>query len=221
MKMDMTSNVPGWLTPVAWIYIAAALAGAALIAYDIYGRGSRLTDRGSELVWVSSGLYLGPFAVPLYRRHARRRVQATSGTLAESSKPTVISGLHGGSASALAHLIGVPLVLASGLTIAGINLWVMIIVIGIVAIALLAVYEQTTHGRQTVLAAVGTAVITVLAFDIGMVAWMLLLHYNAFMPPPSDGVFWFLMQLGILAGLVTGYPVVKSLARYNRATAPA
>lgn len=55
------------------------------------------------------------------------------------------------------------------------------------------------------------AVLTVAAFDVGMVGWTLLLHFNDWMPPVSQGTFWFLMQLGVLVGLMTGYPVVRWL----------
>ena len=51
-----------------------------------------------------------------------------------------------------------------------------------------------------------------LAFDIGMGGWMVLLHYNELMPPATEGSFWFLMQLGIVLGLATGYPAARWLA---------
>ena len=59
-------------------------------------------------------------------------------------------------------------------------------------------------------------VLTVLAVDIGMGGWMLLLHFNEYMPPATEGTFWFLMQIGIVLGLATGYPAVAWLARRNR-----
>ena len=141
-------------------------------------------------------------------------------------RPTAVAGLPGGGASAVAHLIGVPLVIASGLTIAGINLWVMIIVIGLLAMAFLFVYERVAsrHARAVAMpvgAAVIAAVLTVLAFDIGMGGWMLLLHFNEFMPAASEGSFWFLMQIGIVLGLITGYPVVKWLSRRHETVVPA
>lgn len=63
--------------------------------------------------------------------------------------------------------------------------------------------------------------VTVLAFDIGMGGWMLLLHFNELMPPATDAAFWFLMQLGIVLGLMTGYPVVRRLAARGQTAAPA
>ena len=58
--MTMTNNVPDWLTPIAWTFIAAAIVTAILIAIDIYGRGRRHDTVAAEVVWVTSALYLGP-----------------------------------------------------------------------------------------------------------------------------------------------------------------
>lgn len=220
--MVMTNNVPDWLTPVAWAFIVAAVITAALIALDIYGRGNRHDTVAGEVVWVTSALYLGPFALALYSRHGRTggRSHLSPEATAPSDAPTAVDGLPGGGASAIAHLIGVPLVIASGLTIAGIDLWVMIVVIGVLAMALLFAFERTTASarghRISVGAAAGTAALTVLAFDVGMGGWMLLLHFNEYMPPATEGTFWFLMQVGIVLGLVTGYPAVAWLARRSR-----
>lgn len=215
--MVMTNRVPDWVTPLAWAFIALAVATAAWIAYDIYARRHRHDTVAVELVWIASALYLGPFALPVYTRYGRAPVRGAT--------PAAVAGLPGGGASAVAHLIGVPLVIASGITIAGIDLWVMIIVIGTLAIMLLFVYERSAaraaQRRLTVGAAALAAVVTVLAFDIGMGGWMLLLHFNELMPPATEASFWFLMQLGIVLGLLTGYPVVKWLASRGETVSPA
>lgn len=218
----MGSNLPTWLTPLAWVVLALAVATAAAVADDIYRRGHRHPHLASELTWIGSGLYLGPLALLVYRRHGRSTTDTTTVTTAGG----VTAGLPGGAASAVAHLIGVPLVIASGLTIAGIDLWVMIIVIAVLATVMLFFYERTTPaaaaatgaGRLPVVAALGAAAITVLAFDIGMGGWMLLLHFTATMPPATDATFWLLMQIGIILGVITGYPAVRRLNRRHRAT---
>lgn len=69
--------------------------------------------------------------------------------------------------------------------------------------------------------ALGAAVLTVLAFDIGMAGWMLLLQFNEAMPAATEGSFWSLMQLGIVLGLLTGYLAVIWLAKRNRTVDPA
>ena len=62
------------------------------------------------------------------------------------------------------------------------------------------------------------AMVTVLAFDVGMGGWMLVLHFVLFMPPPSDVAFVFLMQVGLILGFLTGYPAVLWLVRRGTTT---
>lgn len=225
MEMNMGSALPAWMTPLAWVVLTLALISSAVLADDIYRRGHRHPTVATELVWIGSGLFLGPFALLAYRRHGRVTPN-TSATL--QSNRGVAAGLPGGAASAAAHVIGVPLVIASGLTIAGIDLWVMIIVIALLATAMLAVYERSAvtptvgaHGirQRSVAAAIGAAALTVLAFDLGMGGWMLLLHFTETMPPATDATFWMLMQVGIVLGVVTGYPAVRRLR--SRLNSPA
>lgn len=229
MNMPMGSALPDWLTPVAWIYIATSLLSAALIAADIYFLGRRHHSSTTELVWVTSALYLGPFAIPAYLRLGRTSTHSAAPDTAPSTTSTAVAVLPGGGASAVAHLIAVPFVVAVGWTIAGMSMWPMILVIAVLAIAMLAVYERAAsragrtpaHRGLTVGAALFAAVVTVVAFDIGMVGWMLLLHFNDMMPAVTEGTFWFLMQVGVIVGLATGYPAVKWLLSRNQSVVPA
>lgn len=223
----MGSTLPAWLTPLAWVFLTIAAASVAAIAYDIYGRGRRHACTSSELVWVGSALYLGPFALAAYARHGR--AGSGVGRAGDRVLSDGVATLPGGTTSAVAHVIAVPLVIASGLTIAGNAMWVMILVIVALSIGLLYAYERSTGtgtgtgraGGVPVATAIGVAVLTVVVFDIGMVGWMLLLHFNGLMPPATDAGFWLLMQVGTVLGLVTSYAVVTRLARRNRTAAPA
>jgi hypothetical protein len=227
----MRSAVPDWLTPVAWAYIALSLLSAAFIAFDIYLLRRRRLSVATELVWITSALYLGPFAVAGYLRRGRAHPTSKTATAdtAEKAETTAVAVLPGGGASAVAHLIAVPFVVAVGWTIAGAAMWPMILVIAVLAVVMLAVYERVaSRGPRTgrtrgisVGSAIVAALITVAAFDIGMVGWMLLLHFNDLMPPVTDSTFWFLMQMGVILGLLTAYPAVSWLLHRNRAVAPA
>ncbi len=224
--MDMGSAVPDWLTPVAWTYLTISLVSATVIALDVHRRRGEPRDLATDLVWIASGLYLGPVAVVAHRRAARTTTASGDGLTLRS---TAVAALPGGGASAVAHLVAVPLVAAVGWTIAGMAMWPMILVIAVLAIAMLAVYERVAGSgprtgpsrTTTVGGAVAAAVVTVVAFDVGMVGWMLLLDANGLMPPITDGTFWFLMQVGVVAGLVTGFPAVRWLLRRNRVVVPA
>lgn len=227
--MDMSSAVPDWLTPVAWIYISLSLLSAALIAADIYLARRRKDSVATELVWITSALYLGPFAIPIYLRLGRANTSSSVDDGAARSGQTALAVLPGGGASAVAHLVAVPFVVVVGWTIAGMAMWPMILVIAVLATVMLAVYERvasrrpgTGHARGlSIRAALIVALITVAAFDIGMVGWMLLLHFNGLMPPVTEGTFWFLMQVGVIVGLLTGYPAVQWLLRRNQFVVPA
>jgi hypothetical protein len=229
--MDMMQpSIPGWLTPVAWTYIALALLSTAVIAADIYLVRRRQTSVATELVWVTSGLYLGPFAIAAYLRRGRADETSTSADAhgaALGSRDTAVAVLPGGGASAVAHLVAVPFVVAAGWTIAGLAMWPMIILIAILVIVILAVYERVASGhsagrtrRISIGAALLTAVVTVVAFDVGMVGWMLFLHFNNAMPGVTEGTFWFLMQIGVIVGLATGFPAVKWLLSREQSVVP-
>ena len=229
--MLMRSAVPDWLTPVAWTYITLSLLSAAIIAFDIYVLRRRHLGVATELVWIASALYLGPFAIPVYLRSGR--ANPTSAAVNErtggEAEATAIAVLPGGGASAVAHLIAVPFVVAVGWTIAGMAMWPMILVIAVLVTVMLAIYERVASrgpqsgrsGGVSVGSALAAAVITVVAFDVGMVGWMLLLHFNNLMPPVTDSTFWFLMQMGVILGLLTGYPAVSWLLRRDRSVVPA
>lgn len=223
MNMPMRSAVPGWLTPVAWTYIALSLLSAAVIAADIYLARHRHRRVATELVWITSALYLGPFAIAAYLRYGR--ADRSSHAAGETGVPRRAEGsalavLPGGGASAVAHLIAVPFVVAVGWTIAGLAMWAMVVVILVLVAVMLALYERATRAIS-IGAAIAAALVTVVAFDIGMVGWMLVLHTNNLMPPVTAGTFWFLMQIGILIGLVTGYPAVRWLLNRNQSMTPA
>lgn len=229
IPMEMTAMepaLPEWLTPVAWFFIALGLLSAAVVLYDVYVRRFRQPQRLMEAVWPITALYLGPFALWAYHRWGRTRSdtwQRENGTGPERglSSKALVAGSPGGAAATVAHIIGVPLVLASGLTIGGIALWVLIIVIALLAIALLFLFEfsasaatkrGTPVGRRAS-AALLAATVTVLAFDIGMGGWMIFLHYGMFMPAPTEATFIFLMQIGNILGFATAYPAVRWLIR--------
>ena len=78
-----------------------------------------------------------------------------------------------------------------------------------------ALREDPLHlvALQREVAALLVATVTVLAFDLGMGGWMLVLHFNELMPPLTSVTFVFLMQIGIVLGFLTGYPAVALLLK--------
>ncbi|MDQ3428864.1 MAG: DUF4396 domain-containing protein [Actinomycetota bacterium] len=226
MNMNMDNMIPGWLTAVSWIFVGLALLCAAAILYDVYGRGYRQRTSVMSVVWPITALYFGPLALPAYYRWGRPRSekwQKEHGSAPEKSLPVAAAtgGTPGGAASAIGHVLGVPLVVFLGLTIAGQALWMMILVIAVIATVLLFAFEYffstvptrgLSRGKGLGVALL-IALVTVLAFDVGMGGWMLVMHFLLFMPPLTDVTFLFLMQVGLILGFLTGYPAVLWLVR--------
>ncbi len=227
MNMDeMGTMIPGWLTAVSWVFVGLALFCAAAILYDVYGRGYRQRTSVMSVVWPITALYFGPLALPAYYRWGRPRSekwQKEHGSAPEKSLPVAAAtgGTPGGAASAIGHVLGVPLVVFLGLTIAGQALWMMILVIAVIATVLLFAFEYffstvptrgLSRGKGLGVALL-IALVTVLAFDVGMGGWMLVMHFLLFMPPLTDVTFLFLMQIGLILGFLTGYPAVLWLVR--------
>jgi hypothetical protein len=61
--------------------------------------------------------------------------------------------------------------------------------------------------------------VTVVAFDVGMLGWMLVLYYSDSMPMATDVRFTFLMQVGLVLGTLTAAPIVSRLSRRPRTEA--
>lgn len=94
-----------------------------------------------EAVWALTALWLGPFALPLYARAGRPRTakwQTEHTTDPELGLATeAASGrLAGGAASLIGHVVAIPFVLATGLTLFGVGMFAMIAVIAVLAIAM-------------------------------------------------------------------------------------
>ncbi|UKF32418.1 DUF4396 domain-containing protein (plasmid) [Clavibacter phaseoli] len=228
---SMSPAFPVWLTPLSWFFVALGVISAVILAYNIFGRRWYQRNRAMNVVWPVAGLFLGPVAIWAFNRWGRSGDAAAPSSQTRHSHElngqTIAGSTPGGAAATVGHFIGVPLVVASGATIAGTNLWVMIIVIALLAIGMLFVFEYFFASEASSLAvkrkagvALLSAALTVVAFDVGMGGWMLLMHFGNFMPAPSDVRFFFLMQLGLVFGFLTAYPMVRQLLR-RRITAAA
>jgi hypothetical protein len=58
--------------------------------------------------------------------------------------------------------------------------------------------------------------LVIILFEIGLFAWMSLTHYVLFPGPhlkPSEAVFWFMMQVGMIIGFFASYPVNSFLLK--------
>ena len=66
-------------------------------------------------------------------------------------------------------------------------------------------------------AAIKADTLSLIAFQVGMYAWMAIYQLLLFHPrlEPNSAVYWFMMQIGMLAGYATSYPMNWLLIRMD------
>jgi hypothetical protein len=184
-----------------------------------------------EWVWPVTGLYLGPLAVWGYARFGRpqsRLWQGDHGVDSAPDKPrwaTVAVGVsHCGAGCTLGDVIAEFAIFFLGIQLLGTTLlteyvgdFVVAVVLGLV-FQYFAVAPMRGLGlRDGLVAAAKADLVSLVAFEVGLFAWMavqaLVLFPEPHMLRPDSPVYWFGMQIGMAVGFVTSYPVNVWLIR--------
>lgn len=219
----------------AWISIALALASAAWIALDELHHPQAMGIM--NVVWPVSGLYFSVFAVWAYYTLGRRKTKAamqkqehhSSGEQDHASQPSptasqvAVGTSHCGAGCMLADL-GTEFALAAlGVTLLGSPLWAEYIFDFLVAWALGVVFQYFAIAPmrglslgEGIAAAIKADTLSILAFQIGMYAWMALTWFVLFPHPhltPFDARYWLMMQIGMICGYGTSFPMNWLLIR--------
>jgi Domain of unknown function (DUF4396) len=69
---------------------------------------------------------------------------------------------------------------------------------------------------QALLAAVKADTLSILAFEVGLFGWMALTYFVFFPNPhlkPTQPLFWLMMQIGMVIGYCTPYPMTRLLVQ--------
>ena len=213
---------PTWLTILAWVSLAAAFLTAALILYDIRGRGHRQKMAVMEAVWPVTALYFGPLAWLGYRRWGRLNSpqhQQWTGARPDYGEPVAVavSVSHCGAGCTLGDIIGEWLVFAVSWKLVGLALpgeyiadFALAFALGI-AFQYFAIAPMRGLGvRAGIIAALKADTLSLTAFEIGLFGWMALIQLVFFTNPhlePDHPAYWLLMQIGMILGFATAYPV--------------
>jgi hypothetical protein len=219
---------PAWLTALSWAALAVAFASAVLIVWDIYGRRHRQPMAIMEVVWPVTALYFGPAAVAAYRawgRPASERWRKEHGD--PPPKPryaAVATGVsHCGAGCTLGDIIAEFAVFGLGATVAGQTLaaeyvgdYLAAVLLGIVFQYFAIAPMRGLSLRRGLIEAAKADVASLTAFEIGLFGWMALMTFVFFPAPhlhPDSPVYWFGMQIGMIAGFFTAWPVNVWLIR--------
>ncbi|HCS26309.1 DUF4396 domain-containing protein [Marinobacter salarius] len=215
--------IPLWLTILAWSVTGIGLLCALIILADIYLGGYRQPMTSWEAVWPITAIYAGPLALVAYYRWGRpatARWQNRHGAAPDQGLAVMaaLETIPGGAASFIGHLIAVPIVVGTGITIAGKGVWPMILLIAAFALPLLIAFEYRSLTRMGQIRSAGLrlrvalkiSALAIIAFDIGMGVTMLIVAFVLGYPPTTIA-FWFVMWGGLLLGFMTAYPMVRWL----------
>ena len=221
---------PAWLTALAWVALAVALAAAAEIVWDIFIRGHRQKMRVMEAVWPVTALYFGPAATWAYRRFGRPSSQRWRREHARDEPPdkpgwatTAIGVSHCGAGCTLGDILAETVVFLMAATIAGVTLYAEMLGDYLAAIALGVLFQYFAIApmrglglRKGLVQAARADVLSLTSFEIGLFGWMALMSFVFFPAPhlrPDSPVYWFLMQIGMVIGFATAWPMNVWLIR--------
>jgi len=206
-------SIPAWMTALAWTSLAIGLICATVIAVDIFA-GRRQKMAVMNLVWPITALYFGPVALGAYWLFGRAKSSADP-----KRKPfwavAFVGDSHCGAGCTLGDFAGEWIVFLAGLTMAGSVLWADYAIDFLFAYLLGLVFQyfaiapmRHLSGWPGIKAAVKADTISLIAFEVGMFAWMAFSSKVLIQPrpEPTQAVYWLSMQIAMVVGFATAFP---------------
>lgn len=218
-------TVPDWLHSLAIVSLILAGISFILIAADLLN-GHQQPMWIMNLVWPLTALYAGPLAVWAYYRIGRTMAATNmpmNGDMTDMAIPTKpfwqsvgLGALHCGSGCTLGDILAESFLFFVPLTLFGSPMYaawavdfVLAFLIGIIFQYFAIKPMRNLTPREGLIAAVKADALSLSAWQIGMYGWMAITTFLIFRHelPKNGPVFWFMMQLAMLAGFLTSYPV--------------
>jgi hypothetical protein len=222
--------VPHWLHVLAWVSLVVAFVCVVIITADIaVGHPQKMWIM--NVVWPVTALYGGPLAVWAYYRFGRlstrsvaRQARARGEEEPAKQKPfpamVALGTTHCGAGCSLGDLCAEWLVFATAVTLWPLPhhrhlfaAWVIdfafAYVFGIVFQYFTIAPMRGLSMGKGIWAAVKADTLSLTAWQIGMYGWMAVASFLIFGREieKTNPVFWFMMQIAMLVGFLTSYPV--------------
>lgn len=217
--------MPEWLILLSIVSLAGAGICAAAIAIDLIGNPQMMWIM--DVVWPITALYAGPLALIAYykagRLSSKRAVQAAMDRgekMPGKTKPfwqiVGVGATHCGSGCTLGDLVAEWITFAAPLVIFGQGLfgsWVLdylfAYLFGIAFQYFTIKPMKNLPPAKGLVEAIKADTLSLTSWQIGMYGWMAIAVFLIFGHdlPKTSPVFWFMMQIAMLAGFATAYPV--------------
>ena len=222
---------PTWLVVLSWLSLGVGFLSAAAIVYDIHGLGYRQKMPVMEVVWPVTALYAGPLANLGYRRFGRPKTRqwlAEHDLEQHPDQPgwaTIAVGVsHCGAGCTLGDIIAEFAVFFLGVELAGEVLFGEYVGDYVLAVGLGLLFQYFAIApmrdlglRDGLVAAAKADILSLTTFEVGLFGWMALTSLVFFPAPhhihPDSPVYWFMMQIGMVLGFLTAFPVNAWLIR--------
>ncbi|GAA3758559.1 DUF4396 domain-containing protein [Terriglobus aquaticus] len=229
------------LNTFAIVSIVIAVICAITIAADEFRRPQKMGVM--NVVWPVTALYFSVFAAWAYFRFGRAKPKSEpmpmqmgsrqGDGMSEAKQPPdpnwtqVATGTsHCGAGCMLADLVSEFGIAAAGITLFGSMLWAEYAIDFAAAWALGIVFQyfalrpmrHDLSAGGVILAAIKADTLSILCFQVGMYAWMALTYFVFFPAPhitPFQPGYWLMMQIAMIFGFLTSYPMNRWLIRHG------
>lgn len=204
--------IPAWLETLSVAFVLSGLFCAAIITADVTRH--RQTMWIMDIVWPLTALHSGPFGLWAYLAIGRNTPGRDGG-----DKPfwqSVLTGAsHCGAGCALGDVTGEWLVFVAGITLLGsvllakyVAAFVLAYVFGIFFQYFSIAPMRGLGFADGIRAAVKADTLSLVAYEVGMFAWMAAAEKLLFPGlEPTSWTFWFMMQIAMMLGLATTFPM--------------
>ena len=215
--------MPQWLMVVSWLAVILGVLTAVVIAFHEVAHPQHM--KIMNVVWPVTGLYVPVIGWWAYTGLGRPKSALAHSAPAKNEfwKSVFVSSTHCASGCVIGDIIGAPIVFAAGWTLFGkrlyadyVVLFALAFIFGI-AFQYLAIREaRRITPRMALIDALKADTLALMAFEVGLFAWMAVMYFLLVpRPEPTSGDYWFLMQIGMVLGFITTYPVNWLLVKWG------
>jgi hypothetical protein len=221
------------LQTIAWISLCVAvLCAVVIMMHEIRHPQTMMV---MNFVWPITALYLSVFGLWMYLRFGSKMAAgyegmdsmhgghrgSMGGDEREVKTPSVseamVSATHCGAGCTLGDIVTEWAIFATGATILGSMLWASLVWDFVAAWTLGIAFQYFTikpmgqlSAVQALVAAIKADTLSIIAFQVGMYGWMLLVHLRLFAEQhlqANEAVYWLMMQIAMVCGFLTSIPM--------------
>lgn len=206
------------LSLLSILFIIISVIQFFVILIDIFKNPQKMFIM--NIVWPLTGLYFPILGIIGYYSLGKTNNNSHSHhSHSHHSKPfwqsVTISTTHCSAGCSLGNLIGAPIIFLFGITFFNNELATTLITEFILAYIFGLLFQyfhmeiKHDHPFADLMDAIKADTLSLIAFEIGMFGFMIIMHFaiNNALLQPNKLEYWFLMQIAMLIGFITSYPI--------------